>query len=552
MAADLTQSFLGKHFEKIVVAVAGAIFIGAVAWFVVMREPQDDLLRTTRNIVEDLEKKSKEKVDLDQAIDPAERMALGIGRPGTTANDIDEAVGAESAPYEIVVKTTPPIYPAKAPEVLARKFFLPATVLPVQEVQTAVGYGVTDADVPRAMAQLQTTTVTYSDIAWAGCVGKFDLTEQLKHYVQPYLDADQEPFFIKQSPIIVARVDLRRRQIRPDGTATDWEDVSPSTSAQDAGLPPPPDDGKDVQAGGQWLQGLLKSQPLVRRTPFYTIVSLGAGQTVQSLADTAEGAAQPDVASFLSRKPSPVPAGPAAAASTGPGAAPPKPAAASADVGPDWLHAGKTGPKPAEGPTVPVAEKEHVYATLWVVDPNVLPGKTYQYQMRVVLANPVWSMENVEPAENRWTLTLEGPWGEPTEPVTVPELASFYFVGTFGERVNLELHRWIHGQWFMVPSAPSRLGGPVVYVKRRAQIAVPGTNETVVQDVSLAPDAFLVDVIRNFPYQPQGRNRPIQTNVLVFADSQGNLDRRVEWEDQERARNDRRIRKEGPAPASGK
>jgi len=346
---------------------------------------------------------------------------------------------------------------------------------------------------------------------------------------------------------LVARVDLRRRQIRPDGSAADWEAVPTPAVAKEIGLPPPPEDPKNLAAGGQWLQALLKAQPVVRRPPFYDILTLGAGRTVQSLVEAEQGAAQPDVSRYLGKESAEPTAAagdaePTAVASGKP--APAEPAAAEpGDVGPDWLRTGTTKPEPDKGPMVPLPDQEHVYATLTAVDPDVEPGKTYQYQMRVVLANPVWSMENVQPPEDRWQLTLEGPWSDPTDPVTVPELASFYFVGTFGQRVNLELHRWLHGQWFMVPSASSRLGAPVVYVKRRAKIAVPGTNETVVQDVSLAPDAFLVDVIPNFPYQPQGRkNRPVQTNVLIFADSQGNLDRRIEWQDNERARNDRRER----------
>ena len=110
--------------------------------------------------------------------------------------------------------------------------------------------------------------------------------------------------------------------------------------------------------------------------------------------------------------------------------------------------------------------------------------------------------------------------------------------------MNLELHRWIHGQWVIVPSAPTLLGAPVVFTRRRARIVVPGAKEEVTKDVDLSPQALVVDIVKGFPYKPRGGNRLIPTNVLVYADGRGRLGERIQWEDQQRAPRDRVRRKE--------
>jgi len=206
----------------------------------------------------------------------------------------------------------------------------------------------------------------------------------------------------------------------------------------------------------------------------------------------------------------------------------------------------KQDPTPGEETAAP----ENVYATVWANDGTVQPGKTYQYQMRVAVLNPVWSRPEVKDEQARWALQFEGPWSEPGEEVTIPGLVAFYFVGTFGQRVNLELHRWIHGQWIMIPSVPTLLGAPVSYTKR-VPISVGG--EEITKEVDLSPQTLVVDVVKGFPYKPAGGNRSISTNVLVYADARGSVRERIEWEDRQRATDDRRRRKEAaPPPETGR
>jgi hypothetical protein len=136
----------------------------------------------------------------------------------------------------------------------------------------------------------------------------------------------------------------------------------------------------------------------------------------------------------------------------------------------------------------------------------------------------------------RWTLELAGEWSRPSKEVTIPPVNQFFFVGSFGGKPNLELHRWIFSQWVTVPSAQASIGAPVLYVKPRWKIRVPGGGtETKEVDVDLSPGILLVDIIRNFRYRPEGNPSAIATNILVYAESQGRLSQRIEWLDRQAA-----------------
>jgi len=287
--------------------------------------------------------------------------------------------------------------------------------------------------------------------------------------------------------------------------------------------------------------------------PFYELLAVDPeGKTVEAEAGPIGGVANPDPSVFAEKGPA-KPAGENASAEKKPTSANEETAsktAADAAASP-WLLTPTRKKPPKQGPTPgeETAATEHVYATVWANDGTVQPGKTYQYQMRVAVLNPVWSRLEVKDEQARWALQFEGPWSEPGEEVAIPGLVAFYFVGTFGQRVNLELHRWIHGQWIKVPSVPTLLGAPVFYTKR-VPISVGG--EEITKEVDLSPQVLIVDVIKGFPYKPAGGNRSISTNVLVYADARGSVRERIEWEDRMKATDDRRRRKEAAPPPETK
>jgi len=96
-------------------------------------------------------------------------------------------------------------------------------------------------------------------------------------------------------------------------------------------------------------------------------------------------------------------------------------------------------------------------------------------------------------------------------------------------------------------------GAPIVYSKRQ-KLAMPAAKEGAKESttaeaitVDMNPQAFAVDVVRNFPYLPEGGKQAIRTNVLVYTDAKGQLQRRIDWDDKNAARN-ARVTREGVKP----
>jgi hypothetical protein len=271
---------------------------------------------------------------------------------------------------------------------------------------------------------------------------------------------------------------------------------------------------------------------------------------VQDIAGDVKGVEQPNLRAPAGAG-APARGAPAAAAPTPEAAVPSRaaPAASAAPASWAWLLTEPmepVGPTPT-GPTVrgPI-EVQYTYATVWAHDLSVRPGRTYQYRMRVAVFNPVYGHPDCGDEQAKWTPERVGEWSEPSVAVTIPRLVHFYFVGVFGDRATLELHRWIHGQWVIVRSVPCRVGTPILCSKL-VPIKVPGSGKEATETVDLSPGALLVDMIRGFPYTPTGM-KAIPTNVMVFSDTQGNLGQRIDWEDQKEA-NARRQEREAAVPA---
>ncbi len=567
MAADLTQTFMGKHVEKLVLAVAAAVFVGAVVWFVALREPQGRVRDEVTRLVETI-KVDTQAPTLDKALTKEERVALGIDDPATTAPQFGERLNHLPPAWEPLVKMTPQ-KPTHEIKIEIEDVSPPDRILPVEDVEVAVGRGVVAGEIPNALAKLVAEKdKTFSDVVWVGCVGKIDLTEQLASFVKGNA---------QRQDIIISRVDLQRREILPDGTPGEWQDIKSAANAEVLSqIPARPKSEQDKRAVGQWYLGLKKFQVEVRRPPFHTMAATDPeyGRTTADIAGPITGAEQPSLTApkvaptKIEMAPAegetkegepkegepkageakagePKEAAPDAEKGTPAPPPPPPPPVKGAGHGtPDWIVDTAPTPKPVPGTHVGPAEAEHVYATVWANDDSVVPGKTYQYRMRAAVFNPVYSQAAVKDEKARWALDFPSEWSEPTDEVDVPPIVEFFFVGTFGERVNLELHRWIHGQWVIVPSAPSNLGAPVLYTKNGAKITTPVSGKEMTRDVDLSPQALPVDVIKAFPYQPAAGSKAISTNVLVFADPQGNLEQRIEWVDRERAAQARLDRKD--------
>jgi hypothetical protein len=531
MAADLTQTFVGKHFEKIVLAAAGAIFLAALGWFVIRPHSEEALRKDVKHRVDDVTTRIG-KATLEDALTKEERVALGIGQPALTVPGFESMLKDLGTPWPALTKVEEGPPPEKGPTVVVEEPMRLPKVVAIEDLQTAVGRGCTVEVVPKPLAKLEAKTAIY-DVAWVGVVGKFDLTAELENYM-----AGNAPY----QPIILSKVELRRRELKPDGTWSDWAPVAPAApKAALAKWPKDPANPQDLKGVSEWASTLRAIQVDVRRMPFFALLASDPeGQTAQSLAGPITGVEQPPPPGL---KPEAGPA-PAAPPPGTPPPGPPPPKTGDSEL-PPWLLQPTPTPgkmtEPATKPVTPVGARR-VLATLWANDATVEPGKTYQYQMRPSIVNPVYSQRRVADAKARWIPELVGEWSEPTKDVTIPPVAQFFFVGTFAGRPNLELHRWIYGQWIIVPSAQASIGAPVIYIKARTKIRVPGGAETRDVDVDLSPGVLLVDIIRNFPFRPEGNPRAVPTNVLVYAEGQGRLSRRIEWDDRNAARNARPAR----------
>ncbi len=535
MAADLTQSFMGKHVEKIVLAAAVAVVALSAVLFVGMRGPQDAERRALQAEITGI-KQGMQETNLDKILDAAAKKQLGLDQPVGTVADLENRLAALAAPWTPKLHMGGSQHGVTVEPVAAEPPQKPERILPVTDLETAVGRGVTtDPKAPNPLARLASKNI--SDIAWTSCVGRFDLTDQVAEFAKAKALPDTE--------VIVTRVDLERRVLKPDGQWSDWEALAPAVpDAVAAKLPKRPANPQEKAAVYNWWLGVTGAQEAVRRPPFFSLVALDEGAQVAS--DLGGGTQEvPRL-----RVPQPAPKAPPVAESTAAvaeGAAPPPPPPPG-PARPPWAPEVVTPGVPTEPGTR--REAPHVFATVWAHDLSVKPGGAYQYRMRVAVFNPAYGQPGSD-EKIRWVLDFDGEWSESSATVRIKPLIEFYFVGSFGEKANLQLHRWIHGQWVVIPSVPSSVGSPVVYVKRDGRLRIPGAGgkqDEVTTAVDLSPDVLLVDMIRNFPYYPVGNRTPTRVNVLVYTDAQGRMQRRIDWEDRREAI-EKRAAHEGAAPA---
>ena len=535
MAADLTQTFAGKHFEKIILAVALVIFAVSLALFVATRGSREKVRTEVEKVVKEIQE-ARKAPGLDKALTPEERAALGIDQPPLT--EADFAKQLNTLPETWIAKADKWVEALSIWKVDIKVVNVVAPeVAEVTDMQVFKGRGTTAEEVPAALFRLEGKPAL-SDIAWAGIVGQFDLTVQQDAYIKAEAP---DPNYI-----LLSRLELQRRELKPDGTWSAWQDVRPALAAAVAAKwPKLPANPRDKAAAGAWYTACKTLQADIRRMPLPSLVARDKeGQTADQVVGTVTGVEQPKPR--VKEEPA-APAAPAAPDAAPVAPAPPPPP--TTGTSPWEQHVVQPAEGTATGPAEAAAAK-HVTTTLWAYDATVEPGKTYQYQMRVGVVSPVYSLVDVKDDQVRWSLEFLGPWSKPGPEVTIPGLVDFFFVGTSGERANVELHRWILGQWIMQPSVSISFGAPVVYSKRQ-KLVLPAAKASAKESttaeaitVDMNPQAFAVDVIRNFPYLPEGGRQAIRTNVMIYTDAKGQLQRRIDWDDKNAARNAREIRKE--------
>jgi hypothetical protein len=526
MAADLTQTFQGKHFEKLVLLAAAALFVVAAVLFVGMRENQ---VRERAKVEETVQriKEGRKAPTLDKALTPEERTRLGIDQPPATVADFANKLNGLPEKWD----ATKDLVEGKKEPIIEVKVIPPPQIpkiVPVTDVRVVAGRGTTSEDVRNSVFKYVEGKTPLCDIVYVACVGQMNLTEQQANYIaaKDLLDPDG---------ILVTQVELQRRELKNDGTWSDWQAVTVAVpKTVEAKLPKKPTNPRDRAQDKLWHDGLKAAQADIRRMPLYRMV---ASDEKGKMAEDLAGGPVPGVEQPEPPRPEPV-ALPKESAppaeGTSPAAPAPAPAPSAADEQPFWATTTPgTSAKTTTTAPVEVFAPKQISATLWAYDTSVEPGRTYEYRMRSTVFNPILGHPRVKDEADRWKLELAGDWSQPSAKVTVPKMSDFFFIGMFGERANLHLRRWLLGQWYAVPSMPFNMGAPVVLTKA-TKVKIPGGPESPIQ-VDYSPNTILVDVIRGFMYQPEGNNRPTKTNLLIYADSAGRLDYRIDWEDKNRA-----------------
>jgi hypothetical protein len=582
MAADLTQNFLGKHFEKLIVAVAAAVFVVAAIVFVFstshdnLRKNVDDaVLNLTkpkdtpvtylsgagRNLDEELktlgltDDQRKKVMDLDsitaaklkdaglsedkirgilllKVMPPTEQAKLGLNQPPMTVTQFGRLLNEMPGEWDSRRDWTEK-HLAEKVEPPTREVFTSPRVVTVTNLQVVTGRGTTDEPAPAANITFRYDK--YSDIVWNGITGIVDLTEQQEAY-----KASMPKSPMAYQPIMISRVELQRRELKSDGTWSPWQQIVPAiTGTANAKWPKTPTNPRDTRSVMQWGAEIAGMQSLIRHMPLYHLVAVDEeGRLIEAAAGPSTGAEQPDLTP-------PKPAEPAAPVTTSPTSPAEPVSTAGSDMNP-WATVPTKGKPPTGAPNVPPPPRDNarrVTTNVWAYDCNVQPGKTYQYQMRIWIRSPIYNQGEADP-EIRWLPEFAGNWSAPSREVAPPPTVYFYFVGTFSEKANIDVQRWVMGQWIHVPSLPTSVGAPIVSTTpKRQKLLLPGGKGGYTKDnveIDMNPENIvLVDILRNFLYQPEGGGlRPTRTNILIFSDARGELQQKIEYEDKTTAATD--------------
>jgi hypothetical protein len=546
MAADLTQTFWGKHFEKIIVAAAGAIFLASFILFVVIRSSHDKPRKDVNTAVQNLEKRM-ETADLKSALPPEDQKVI-LDTPALTVDAFVKDLNGPAIDAGAGKDTIPPLATLTI-KVTAETLYSAPRVVSVKGVQTIRGRGTAKEPVPNPVFKLDRTP--YSDYVWAGTWGLVDLTEQLEEFGK----LSSNPVRAPLQDVFLTRVELQRRELKNDGTWTAWQVLVPTLPAAVAKTwPKLPANTTDMRLMSTWAQAVETVQAAIRHMPLFDMIAWDKEeQRVEDVVGMTTGREQPDVAGAKAARDAAARAAAEAAKSetpstptsdTGKTATPTTPPPApSTDspfgklpVGPPAKGVG------AEPIAPPPASAKRVVVPVWAYDTTVEPGKTYQYQMRVAVRSPIWGAKEVTDASVRWLPEFVGPWSGAGNPVTIAPLVNFYFLSLAGDRANIELHRWILCQWIKATGVYANVGTPVTYSKRE-KLALPGTGtppkmtaDNVLIDMS--PSILITDVIRSFMYQANEASRATKSAILIYCDPSGDTSRRIEVEDKKAAADD--------------
>ncbi len=173
---------------------------------------------------------------------------------------------------------------------------------------------------------------------------------------------------------------------------------------------------------------------------------------------------------------------------------------------------------------------------MWVHDarPNsIQAGGTYQYRVRPLIFNRLAAQPTMfSDPQMAKTLFIEGPWSEPSEPVTF-EPATYYYATGSSDRddvVTMEIYKWFEGNW--VRTKPKFGPGERVLARKRHDVpsqAVEGEVESPL--ITFDAGITVVDIDHERMYRSRKRGgrgtvvleNPAEACSVVFVDADGHL-----------------------------
>ncbi len=168
---------------------------------------------------------------------------------------------------------------------------------------------------------------------------------------------------------------------------------------------------------------------------------------------------------------------------------------------------------------------------VWVHDFTAKPGKTYKYQMRVVMLNPLAGYKLLlKTPENNLLVGLISPWSEASAPVTVIR-ENYVFIGSPGDgnkTVNMVVYKWYNG-WLYKEIFDVK-PGQTIGMKRKEAKVYSKTPVEILQQPAMEMDfntgIVLQDIQSNVQVtvnEPNGGTRQETATVVTIKMPDGTL-----------------------------
>lgn len=155
------------------------------------------------------------------------------------------------------------------------------------------------------------------------------------------------------------------------------------------------------------------------------------------------------------------------------------------------------------------------------IDFTVEPGKTYQYRLKVVVANPNYNHQDVAEENLALEETLAGEWSEPTPPVYVPIDVDYFVLerrAAEREEAQIQVHRWEKklGEW-QVSQFMTKVGDLIGYAKEHKMLDF--EENVLTEKVDFTTREMLLDVIggkRSLSFDGQVIGEDLPTHIFVM------------------------------------